>query len=99
MEKQQIGRDRAFIDMDREILRPAEPAPKVSAPPAASPDADLVAFHRRYRLGLVWFAVPLVGDQGTAEDVVQDVFPRLRGGVSDIRTAGHDKTSPPGSLT
>ncbi|MFD8533769.1 sigma factor [Streptosporangium canum] len=37
----------------------------------------MVAFYRLHRLGLVRFAVLLVGDQETAEDVVQDVFTRL----------------------
>ncbi|MFI7148213.1 RNA polymerase sigma factor [Nonomuraea sp. NPDC050022] len=65
--------------MDSEILRLGEPASKVSAPPAASPDAELVAFYRQHRLGLVRLAVLLLGDQETAEDVVQDVFARLHG--------------------
>jgi DNA-directed RNA polymerase specialized sigma24 family protein len=65
--------------MDSEILRLGEPTAKVSAPPAASPDAELVAFYRQHRLGLVRLAVLLVGDQETAEDVVQDVFARLHG--------------------
>ncbi|MEU4235341.1 sigma-70 family RNA polymerase sigma factor [Nonomuraea sp. NPDC026600] len=74
--------------MDSESLRLAAPAPKVSASPAASPDAELVAFYRRHRLSLVRFAVLLVGDQETAEDVVQDVFVRLhskwRPGVTTV---------------
>ncbi|MFD1537601.1 RNA polymerase sigma factor [Nonomuraea guangzhouensis] len=61
---------------------------RVSASPAASPDAELVAFYREHRLSLVRFAVLLVGDQETAEDVVQDVFARLhdrwRPGVTTI---------------
>ncbi|MBT2226592.1 RNA polymerase sigma factor [Nonomuraea sp. NEAU-A123] len=69
--------------MDSEILRLAK-----SAPPVASPDAELVAFYRQHRLSLVRFAVLLVGDQETAEDVVQDVFARLhsmwRPGVTTI---------------
>ncbi len=65
--------------MDGEILRLAERAPRVSAPPAVSPDAELVAFYRDHRLNLVRLAVLLVGDRETAEDVVQDVFARLHG--------------------
>jgi RNA polymerase sigma factor (sigma-70 family) len=65
--------------MDGEILRLAERAPRVSAPPAVSPNAELVAFYRDHRLNLVRLAVLLVGDRETAEDVVQDVFARLHG--------------------
>ncbi|MFF3671325.1 RNA polymerase sigma factor [Microtetraspora malaysiensis] len=49
------------------------------APPTPYPDAELVALYRDHRLGLVRLAVLLVGDQETAEDVVQDVFARLHG--------------------
>ncbi|MFF5204942.1 RNA polymerase sigma factor [Streptosporangium sp. NPDC000396] len=63
--------------MDGEILRLAERPTRASAPPAFSPDAELVAFYRDHRLDLVRLAVLLVGDRETAEDVVQDVFARL----------------------
>ncbi len=45
--------------------------------------SELVAdLYRTHALGLVRLALLLVGDQGTAEDIVQDVFARLhhRGG-------------------
>lgn len=39
---------------------------------------DLVALYEEHQLGLVRMAVLLVGDEATAEDVVQDVFLRMQ---------------------
>ncbi|MFB4306309.1 RNA polymerase sigma factor [Actinomadura sp. GTD37] len=39
---------------------------------------DLVALYMEHQLGLVRMAVLLVGDEATAEDVVQDVFLRMQ---------------------
>jgi RNA polymerase sigma factor (sigma-70 family) len=51
----------------------------VERPLSASSAADLVAaLFRAYAVDLVRLAVLLVGDQATAEDVVQDVFARLQ---------------------
>ena len=48
-------------------------------PAPAEPVRDLVdALFRAYAVDLVRRAVLLVGDQATAEDVVQDVFARLQ---------------------
>ncbi len=48
--------------------------------PEARPDnGELAALYREHYLGLVKFAVQLVDDQASAEDVVQDVFARLHG--------------------
>ena len=49
---------------------------------------DLAALFRRHHLELVRLALLLVGDQPTAEDVVQDVFARLQ--ARDGRLAGRD---------
>jgi RNA polymerase sigma-70 factor (sigma-E family) len=51
------------------------PAAAGDRPQAA--DSDLSVLFRRYHADLVRLAVLLVGDQETAEDVVQDVFTRL----------------------
>jgi RNA polymerase sigma-70 factor (sigma-E family) len=59
--------------MDGETLRLAE-----GPPPGLSPQTPYLAdFYREHRLSLVRLAVLLVGDQETAEDIVQDVFARL----------------------
>ncbi|WP_203978873.1 sigma-70 family RNA polymerase sigma factor [Planotetraspora silvatica] len=68
--------------MDGETLRltervPQAPTPSVLIP--GSPDVEVVALYRDHRLHLVRLAVLLVGDQETAEDIVQDVFARLHG--------------------
>ncbi|TDD85632.1 SigE family RNA polymerase sigma factor [Actinomadura rubrisoli] len=39
---------------------------------------DLVALYQEHQTGLVRMAVLLVGDEATAEDVVQDVFLRMQ---------------------
>jgi RNA polymerase sigma factor (sigma-70 family) len=55
--------------------------------------ADLVAgLFRAYAIDLVRLAVLLVGDQATAEDVVQDVFARLQRSPGRLRDA--DKAGP-----
>ncbi len=53
----------------------AESAPGPGSPEPAHP--DLSALFRRHHGDLVRLAVLLVGDQETAEDVVQDVFTKL----------------------
>ncbi len=64
----------------------------LAAPPGAAPAGqerlDLAALFRRHHLELVRLALLLVGDQPTAEDVVQDVFARLQ--ARDGRLAGRD---------
>lgn len=42
-------------------------------------DAAVTVLFREHHLGLVRMALLMVGDQGTAEDVVQDAFERLHG--------------------
>jgi RNA polymerase sigma factor (sigma-70 family) len=60
-------------------------------PGRADAAADLIAdLFRAHAVGLVRLAVLLVGDQATAEDVVQDVFARLQrnpGRLRDIASA------------
>jgi RNA polymerase sigma factor (sigma-70 family) len=63
------------------------------SPLAAGAAADLVAtLFRAYAVDLVRLAVPLVGDQATAEDVVQDVFARLQRSPGRLRDP--DKAAP-----
>jgi len=61
------------------------PAAAGGRPQAA--DSDLSVLFRQHHADLVRLAVLLVGDQETAEDVVQDVFARLhaRGAWRDRR--------------
>jgi Sigma-70 region 2 len=55
-------------------------------------ESDLSVLFRRHHAGLVRLAVLLVGDQETAEDVVQDVFTRLHArGMWRDRAAGPDR--------
>jgi RNA polymerase sigma factor (sigma-70 family) len=65
--------------MDGETLRLTERVPQAPPPSALSPDVEFVALYHDHRLNLVRLAVLLVGDQETAEDIVQDVFARLHG--------------------
>jgi RNA polymerase sigma factor (sigma-70 family) len=71
---------------DSEGTMPAASAALVSS-------GDLLAdLYRRHAVGLIRLALLLVGDQATAEDVVQDVFARLQqsaGGLRDL-----DKAAP-----
>jgi RNA polymerase sigma-70 factor (sigma-E family) len=53
----------------------AEPGRPEAAPPGGWPDVALI--FRQYHADLVRLALLLVGDRGSAEDVVQDVFTRL----------------------
>ena len=60
--------------------------------PSAAPDAryQVTALYQAHALGLVRLAVIMVGDQPTAEDVVQDAFLGLYrqwGGLSDTSHA------------
>jgi RNA polymerase sigma-70 factor (sigma-E family) len=64
------------------------PAAAGDRPQAA--DSDLSVLFRRYHADLVRLAVLLVGDQETAEDVVQDVFTRLH-----ARRAWRDRAAGP----
>ncbi|WP_083974255.1 sigma-70 family RNA polymerase sigma factor [Herbidospora daliensis] len=60
--------------MDGDTVRLSRPARDEPAH-----EAELTALYRDHRPGLVRLAVLLLGDQETAEDVVQDVFARLHG--------------------
>ena len=66
----------------------------VALGPLSAPEAaDLVAgLFRAHAVDLVRLAVLLVGDQATAEDVVQDVFARLQRSPGRLR--GLDKPVP-----
>jgi RNA polymerase sigma-70 factor (sigma-E family) len=68
------------------------PGSTLAAPPGdpgAGPERlDLAVLFGRHHLELVRLALLLVGDQPTAEDVVQDVFTRLQ--ARDGRLAGRD---------
>jgi RNA polymerase sigma-70 factor (sigma-E family) len=55
----------------------------VSTPPSAADAID--DLYRAHALGLVRFALMLVGDQGTAEDVVQEAFLGLYRGWHRVR--------------
>lgn len=57
-------------------------------PAAVSEPADLAALFQRRHLELVRLATLLVGDQASAEDVVQDVFTRLH--ARETPTDGRD---------
>jgi len=46
------------------------------------------AFYREHQTGLVRLAMMLVGDEATAEDVVQDVFVRLHRSTPSLRDEG-----------
>jgi RNA polymerase sigma-70 factor (sigma-E family) len=66
------------------------PAAAEDRPQAA--DSDLSALFRRHHADLVRLAVLLVGDQETAEDVVQDVFTRVHArGAWRNRPVGPDR--------
>jgi RNA polymerase sigma-70 factor (sigma-E family) len=67
------------------------PAAAGDRPQAA--DSDLSVLFRKYHADLVRLAVLLVGDQETAEDVVQDVFTRLHARRTwPGRAAGPDRS-------
>jgi RNA polymerase sigma-70 factor (sigma-E family) len=76
----------------------AETAPARGGPgparPAAGSDADsdgraaVTDLFRVHHLELVRLAVLMTGDQGTAEDIVQDVFERLHRGWPRLREPG-----------
>jgi RNA polymerase sigma-70 factor (sigma-E family) len=77
-------------DSDCEGTTPATPiSVATSAESAAGVVADL---YRTHVVGLVRLALLLVGDQSTAEDVVQDVFARLHSG--GVRLRNPDKAVP-----
>jgi DNA-directed RNA polymerase specialized sigma24 family protein len=57
--------------------------------PAGADVADVIDdLYRAHGLGLVRFALMLVGDQGTAEDVVQEAFLGLYRGWHRVRDQG-----------
>ncbi|WP_083733669.1 sigma-70 family RNA polymerase sigma factor [Actinomadura sp. CNU-125] len=56
----------------------AESGDETPEGPGPAGDAGLAGLFRTHHVSLVRLAVLLVGDQGTAEDVVQDVYARLR---------------------
>ncbi|WP_173096931.1 SigE family RNA polymerase sigma factor [Actinomadura verrucosospora] len=72
--------------MDTETVLPERERPAAPARAAAGDAADAVTeLYRGHALGLMRLALVMVGDRGTAEDVVQDAFaglykrwPRLR---------------------
>lgn len=71
------------------------PSPQAAAAAPLRPDAaaDVIAgLFRAYAVDLVRLAVLLVGDQATAEDVVQDVFARLQRSPGRLRDL--DKPAP-----
>lgn len=68
---------------------PGGPVPAAASGKAAdSPPGDLGALFRLHHLELVRLATILTGDQGTAEDVVQDVFERVHAGRGRIAGRG-----------
>ncbi len=70
-----------------------EPPPTAERPvDGASEDAAVAELFLAHRLGLVRLAFLLVGDQETAEDVVQDAFAALQRRWS--RLADHDRMLP-----
>ncbi len=68
------------------------PAPSSVATSADSVADVLADLYRTHVVGLVRLALLLVGDQSTAEDVVQDVFARLHSGGARLRNP--DKALP-----
>jgi Sigma-70 region 2 len=62
------------------------PAARTAVVSSGEPAGEVLAdLYRTHALGLVRLALLLVGDQGTAEDVVQDVFARLHSGGAKLR--------------
>lgn len=68
-------------------MRFAESEP-VSRAATDSPEGDLGVLFREHHLELVRLATILTGDQGTAEDVVQDAFERMHAGRGRIAGRG-----------
>ena len=67
----------------------ATPGAGLDVRSSAESAGELLAdLYRTHAVGLVRIAVLLVGDQATAEDVVQDVFARLQGGRPKLRDPG-----------
>jgi RNA polymerase sigma factor (sigma-70 family) len=69
------------------------PAAGTAVASSAESSGDVLAdLYRRHAVGLVRLALLLVGDQATAEDVVQDVFARLQQSARGLRDV--DKAAP-----
>lgn len=67
----------------------SEPVPAAADGAATGPpEGDLGALFRAHHLELVRLATILTGDQGTAEDVVQDAFERVHAGRGRIASHG-----------
>ncbi|GLW07390.1 RNA polymerase subunit sigma-24 [Microtetraspora sp. NBRC 13810] len=77
--------------LQRAVEKPAPP-PQEGPPAAAVGEAVVAELFVTQRLGLVRLAFLLVGDQETAEDVVQDAFAALHRRWS--RLTGHDRLLP-----
>jgi len=56
---------------------------------AGTPAASVDDLYREHAVGLIRLAVLLVGDQATAEDVVQDAFVGLYRGWGRLRDPGN----------
>lgn len=54
----------------------------------ARPPVDVAAIFADHQIGLVRLALLMVGDQATAEDVVQDAFARTHAGRARLRDPG-----------
>ncbi|MGV9534544.1 sigma factor [Streptosporangium sandarakinum] len=72
------------------------PEPKTEAPPRAERPArdrvDVAGLFAEHHLGLVRLALLMVGDQATAEDVVQEAFARTHAGRRRLRDPGRALT-------
>ncbi|MET9064260.1 SigE family RNA polymerase sigma factor [Streptosporangium sandarakinum] len=72
------------------------PEPKIEAPPRAERPArdrvDVAGLFAEHHLGLVRLALLMVGDQATAEDVVQEAFARTHAGRRRLRDPGRALT-------
>ncbi|MDF5755937.1 SigE family RNA polymerase sigma factor [Spongiactinospora sp. TRM90649] len=56
--------------------------------PAIGQETDVTALYAAHRLGLVRLALIMVGDLGTAEDVVQEAFARTHAARGRLRDPG-----------
>jgi RNA polymerase sigma factor (sigma-70 family) len=59
--------------------------PETSLPHGQSPDEFVADLYRAHVVGLIRIALLLVGDQASAEDVVQDAFLSLQRGLHRLR--------------
>jgi len=77
------------VDAADEAERAGADAVLTGIGPAEPPPDPVGALFRAHALGLVRTAVLLLGDQASAEDVVQDVFARLQRSPQRLRTASN----------